>query len=134
MWSLHFKWLFLSWVFSGGSDGKESACNVGDPGSVSGLGGSPEEGSAYPLQYSCLENSMGRGTWWDTVYGVTKSCSHCVTNTLTLSSFTSFPHPFLIGVYCFTSHLSHLCHSLGPVSVICHSREILQIPNLKSYL
>ena len=47
--------------FSGGSDGKESACNALDLGSIPGLGRSPGEGSNYPLQYSCLENSMDRG-------------------------------------------------------------------------
>ena len=55
--------------FPGGSDGKESACNAGDLGSVPGSGISPEEGNGYPLQYSCLENSMDRGVWWATVYG-----------------------------------------------------------------
>ena len=50
--------------FSGGSDSKESACNTGDLGSISGLGRSPGEGNDYPLQYSCLENSMDRGVWW----------------------------------------------------------------------
>ena len=44
--------------FSGGADGKESACNVGDLGSIPGLGRSPGEGKGYPLQYSNLENSM----------------------------------------------------------------------------
>ena len=44
----------------GGSEGKESACNTGDLGSVPGLGRSPGEGNGYPLQYSCLENSMDR--------------------------------------------------------------------------
>ena len=44
----------------GGSDGKESACNVGDSGWIPGSGRSPEEGTGYPLQYSCLENSMDR--------------------------------------------------------------------------
>ena len=42
---------------SGGSDGKESAHNAGDPGSIPGLERSPGEGNDYPLQYSCLENS-----------------------------------------------------------------------------
>ena len=41
-----------------GSAGKESACNVGDLGSIPGLERSPEEGKGYPLQYSGLENSM----------------------------------------------------------------------------
>ena len=44
--------------FPGGSDGKEFACNVGDLGSIPGLGRSPGEGKGYPLQYSGLENSM----------------------------------------------------------------------------
>ena len=58
---------------SGGSDGKESACNAGDLGSIPGLGRSPEGGHGNPLQYSCLENHMDRGVWWATVLGVTKS-------------------------------------------------------------
>ena len=49
--------------FPGGSDGKESACNVGDLGSIPGLGRSPGEGSSNPFQYSCLEISVGRGIW-----------------------------------------------------------------------
>ena len=47
--------------FPGGSDGKASAYNAGDLGSVPGLGRSPGEGHGNPLQYSCLENSMDRG-------------------------------------------------------------------------
>ena len=45
------------------SDGKASACNVGDLGSIAGLGRSPGEGNGNPLQYSCLENLMDGGTW-----------------------------------------------------------------------
>ena len=44
--------------FPDGLDGKESADSAGDPGSIPGLGRSPGEGNGYPLQYSCLENSM----------------------------------------------------------------------------
>ena len=51
----------------------ESACNVGNLGSVPGLGRPSGEGKGYPLQYSYLENSMNRGAWWATVHGVTKS-------------------------------------------------------------
>ena len=47
----------------GGSDGKEPACNAGDPGSIPGSGRSPREGNGNPLQYSCPENSMDRGAW-----------------------------------------------------------------------
>ena len=57
-------------VFPGGSDGKESSCNVGDPGSIPGLGKSPGEGNGNPLQYSCLDNPMDRGAWSATVHGV----------------------------------------------------------------
>ena len=46
--------------FPGGSDGKESTCNVGDLGSIPGLGRSPGDGKGYPLQYSCLENPHGQ--------------------------------------------------------------------------
>ena len=60
-------------VFPGGSDGKESTCNAGDPGSISGSGRSPGEGNGYPLQYPCPENSRDRGAWWATVHRVTKS-------------------------------------------------------------
>ena len=59
--------------FPGGSDGKESACNAGDLDLIPRLGRSPGEGNGYPLQYSCLKNSMDRGAWWATVHGVTKS-------------------------------------------------------------
>ena len=49
--------------FPGGSDGKVSVYNAGDPGSIPGLGRSPEEGNGSPLQYSCLENPMDGGAW-----------------------------------------------------------------------
>ena len=59
--------------FLGGSDGKESACNAGDPGSIPESGRSPGEGNGNPFQYSCLENPMDRGAWHATVHGVAKS-------------------------------------------------------------
>ena len=49
--------------FPGGSDGKESACNAGDMGSILGSGRSPGGGHGNPLQYSCLKNPMDRGAW-----------------------------------------------------------------------
>ena len=52
--------------FPGGSDSKEFACNAGDLDLIPGLRTSPGEGNGYPLQYSCLENSVDRGTWWAT--------------------------------------------------------------------
>ena len=56
--------------FPGGLDSKESACNVGDLGSIPRSGRSPEGGHGNPFQYSCLKNSLARGVWWATVHGV----------------------------------------------------------------
>ena len=52
---------------------KESACSTEDSALIPELGRSPREGNGNPLQYSCLENIMGRGTWWATDHGVAKS-------------------------------------------------------------
>ena len=67
----------------GGSEGKASAGNAGDPGSIPGSGRSPGEGNGNPFQYSGLENSMDAGAWWATAHGVEKSWTR-------LSDFTSF--------------------------------------------
>ena len=56
--------------FPGSSEGKESTCSVGEPGSVPASGRSPGEGNGKPLQYPCLEKSMDRGDWWATVPGI----------------------------------------------------------------
>ena len=55
--------------FPGGSDGKASAYNVGDLGSIPGSGRSSGEGNGNPLQYPCLENPMDGRAWWATVHG-----------------------------------------------------------------
>ena len=59
--------------FPGGSDGKASACNVGVPSSIPGLGRSSGEGNGNPPQYPCLEYPMDGGAWYATVYGVAES-------------------------------------------------------------
>ena len=59
--------------FPGGSNGKESVCNAGAPGSIPGSGRSPGEGNGNPLYYSCLENSIERGAWWAIVHRVAKN-------------------------------------------------------------
>ena len=59
--------------FPGGSDGQKSACSAGDLSLIFRLGRSLGEGNGYPLQYSCLENSMDRGSWQATAHGVAKS-------------------------------------------------------------
>ena len=60
-------------VLTGSSDGKETAQNTGDRDSIPGLGRSHGEGNGYPLQYSCLENSIDREAWWATVHRAAKS-------------------------------------------------------------
>ena len=59
--------------FPSGSDNKESACNVGDSGSIPRLRRSPGERKGNPFQYSCPVNPMDRGAAWATVHRVTKS-------------------------------------------------------------
>ena len=81
--------------FPGGSDGKESACNVGDPGLIPGSGRSPGEENANPLHYSCLESSRDRGASWQaTAHRAAESdtteqlsLTHTHTHTLLVSSY-----------------------------------------------
>ena len=76
----------ISSIFSpGGSVIKNPPANVGDVGSIHGLGRFPGEENGNPLQYSCLENPMDGGAWWATVHGVTKSWTP-------LSDFTYLLH------------------------------------------
>ena len=56
-----------------GSDGKESACNTGDPDSIPGSGRSPGGGYGNPLQYFCQENPIDRRAWWVTIHRFAKS-------------------------------------------------------------
>ena len=56
--------------FPGGSDGKASACNAGDPGLIPGWERAPGEGNGNPLAYSCLENPTDGGAWWATFMGL----------------------------------------------------------------
>ena len=68
--------VYLNWASQVALVIKNPPANAGDirdTGLISGLGRSPREGNGNPLQYSCLENSMDRGDWEATVYGVTKS-------------------------------------------------------------
>ena len=66
-------YLYIYMGLPGGLEVKESAWNVGDLGSIPGLGRSPGERNGNPLQYSCLENPMEGGAWWAAVHGVAKS-------------------------------------------------------------
>ena len=79
----HLQSIYCPVGFPGSSEGKESACNAGDPGLIPESGRSP--GNGYPLQYSCLENLMDRGAWRATVPGVAKSWTR-------LSEYVHTPH------------------------------------------
>ena len=83
----YFPWPFLClfsfWHFSGGSDCKEPTYNAGHPGLIPGWGRSPGERNGYPLQDSCLENSMDNGAWLATVHGMQRDGQDWVTNTFT---------------------------------------------------
>ena len=106
--------------FPGGSDGKESALNLGDRGLIPVLQRSPGEGNSYPLQYSGLENSMDRGAWQATVHGVAKSWTR-------LSDWTELNWitlQYCIG-FCHTlTWISHGCtcvlHSESPSHLFPH--------------
>ena len=72
---MHVKYLVYTRCSIGlpcGSDGKKSACNAGDPGSILRSGRFPGGGNGNPLQYSCWENPIDRGAWRATVHGVAK--------------------------------------------------------------
>ena len=85
---------------------KESACNAGDPSSIPALGRSPGEGTSNPLQYSCLENPMNRGTWQAIVHGVTRVGHDLATKPPPVGKRASFP--LSLGL------LSHLKSILSP--------------------
>ena len=143
-WSLTWAWFefYLEYGISCGSAGKETACNVGDLGSIPGLGRSPGEGNGYPLQYSGLENSMDRGAWWATVHGVTKSWTRlsdfhsltwCLGDWLGISLSWSTICLYFVGrLQSFlplnSQCLTLLCHPLlaflTPVSVLVAKRRL----------
>ena len=86
------------------TDGKESACNAGDPGSIPGLGRFPGEGNGNPLQNSYLENPMDRGAWWATVHGVAELDA---TNTHT--QYNEYPYNHHGGLTTVSIYLLHVC-------------------------
>ena len=109
----------IAWSFPGGSEVKVSACNVGDLGSIPGLGRSPGEGNGNPLQYSCLENPMDRGAWWAIVHGVAKSWTRLsdFTFTLTIQSFVGKEMSLLFNTLWFHKPLFILNSGLFLIAV-----------------
>ena len=97
---------------------KESACEAGDPDSIPGSGKFHVEGNGYPLQYSCLENSMDRGAWWATVHGVAKS--DMIERLTILHIFKCFPYKIKTFKYSYlviaglmilhNTHMKHRFH------------------------
>ena len=106
--------------FLGGSGGKASASNVGDLGSIPGLGRSPGEGNGTPLQYSCLENPMDRGAWWVTIHGVSKSWTR----------LSNFIYHLLSRDALEKSSESRMCEAYERVARIAHYGE-LKSPSTK---
>ena len=94
--------------FPGGSDSKDFAYNAGDLSSITGLGRAPVGGNSNPLHYSCLESSMGRGTLWATVHGVTKSLTKL-----------SNKHYTLYYIECWCSVTLVMSDSLRPHGLQC---------------
>ena len=113
--------------FLGGSDTKQPAWNAGDLGSIAGSEKSPAEGNGYPLQYSCLENSMERGTWHAIVHGVAKSCkrpsdwahTHSIENHNSCTKIqshqqdTNLPSPAFVSSCLFDDSHSNRCEMIS---------------------
>ena len=95
----HYFYILHGVDFPGGSDGKVSAYNVGDPGSIAGLGGYPGEGNGNPLQCSCLENPMDAGFWEATAHGVAKSLTRLSDFTFTFFFFPLYRKTLLFTFY-----------------------------------
>ena len=107
--------------FPSGSNSEEHACNEGDLSSIPGLGRSSGEGNGYPPQYSGLENSMNRGSWWATVLGITKSRTG-----LNHFHFLTFRHTKNI----YYSYLIPLQPFFGREGLVCS--KINSLKNVKS--
>ena len=122
--------------FPGGSDGKASVYNAGDPVSIPRSGRSPGEGNGHPLQHSCTENPVDRGPWCATVHGVAKDQTRLGDSTFFLSCYTSysasFPiracfmyhiRPLLLGVFLLLSCLSIACLCGAELTSKCPSQH-----------
>ena len=100
-----------SWIFPGGSDGKVSAYNAGDLGSIPGSGRSPGEGNGNPLQYSYLEHPMDGGAWLDySPWGHKESDMterlHSLTHTAFIECIWGIPSVYTLGCYMIEKVLS----------------------------
>ena len=124
--------IFISaWAFLVAPVVKNLPANAGDTrdmGSIAGLGRSLGEGNGDPVQYSCLENSMHRGAWWATVYGVTKSRTQLSIHALFhISSLSSW---LLLYAY----HEVYRKHFIGKIVLFLLSSSKLKILFLNARL
>ena len=135
---LIFPVLLTDWGFPGGSDGKDSACNARDPGSIPGSGRSPGEEKGNPLQYSCPENPMDRGAWRATVRGVPNSWTQLSIKLHTRGEWVvknSKENPYQLlyinksslGSSTLQSELQELSHTLGPQAKLSHRQFCVKV-------
>ena len=133
--------MLTSWVnlfLPHSSVSKESACDVGDPGWIPGLGRFPGEGNGNPLQYSCLENPMDRGSWRATVHGLAGVRHYLVTKP---PPPTSWVRECSMVVLCKKHAASSMCFQLmfafSPLyqsSILLWKQKLMQLPRLLSVL
>ena len=107
--------LFLG--FPRSSVGKESACSIGDPGSIPGSGGAPGEGNGNPLQYSCLENPMDRGAWRGTVHRVARVGHDLATKPPPSINLCQKVHLYILGFPCDSAGKESACN-VGDLGLI----------------
>ena len=110
----------------GGSDGKESACNAGDPGSIPGPGGYPGGGNGNPLQDSCLGNPMDRGAWWATVHESHRELD--TTEQLALPLPSQVPRVLWSSPWGLFSDLQ--THLFPPTAGLCPCPEVASVGSL----
>ena len=99
----------LEWM-PRGSEGKASACNAGDLGSIPGSGRFPGEGNGNPLQYCCLENLLDGGAWWATVHGIANSRTRLSDFTSSLPSDDGFSQHHWPGKSFLSFCMQFTCH------------------------
>ena len=109
----------------GSSDGKESACNAGDPDLIPGSRRSPAVGSGNPLQYSCLENSMNRGACWLQSRWSERVRHNWETNTCFTLLFSE--DSFHRSTYLYLDTRVICCVSFSFLNILCKTRDAIRV-------